>query len=76
MESAGGNVIISKRRGERQGTFDGVFSHRVSGESDRRRLPGDAEAGAVGGGEAVGGGAAAAGGDGHRGCGLEKAGGG
>lgn len=31
------------------------FPHRVPGESDGRRLPGDAKAGAVGGSEAGGG---------------------
>lgn len=72
----GGCDYFKAERRTCEGTFDGVFAHRVSGESDRRRLPGDAEAGAVGGGEAVGGGVAAAGRDGHGGCGLKKAGGG
>lgn len=43
--------------------------HCVPGESDRRRLPGDAKAGAVGGSEA-GGAVTAAGRDGHWSCGL------
>lgn len=48
-----------------------TFPHRISGESDGWRLPGDAEAGAVGGSETGGGRIAAAGGDGHWSCGLK-----
>lgn len=50
-----------------------TFPHRGPGESDGWRLPGDAKAGAVGGGEAGGGRAArvtAAGRDGHWSRGL------
>lgn len=52
-----------------------IRSHRVPSKSDRRRLPGDAEAGAVGGGETGAGraAAAAAGWDGHRSRGLKAA---
>lgn len=49
------------------------FTHRVPSESDGWRLPGDTEAGAVGGGEAGGAqgcGVTAAGRDGHWCCGL------